>query len=160
MAKDRLTSVGLAVAAFGWVVLGADALLTPYLVGGGNLAAVTALRSDVFSVAETTVVSGFALAIMGTLRSGFGSLNRFFESVLDRANAPRPAAAASAHAEAPTVTIEPEVIEPAVEPAPRPAAGPAKPRNYVILANGAVEVETLLGTRIFASLDEARDFIR
>ena len=37
---------------------------------------------------------------------------------------------------------------------------PNRQRNYVILSDGSVEVETLLGTRIFATLDEARAFIR
>ena len=40
------------------------------------------------------------------------------------------------------------------------SSGRIKDRNYVILPDGSVEVDTLLGTRVFASLDEARDFIR
>ncbi len=157
MARDRSTSFGLAVAAAGWIVLIADAALSPFLVTAGNMAAVASLRSDVFSVAETTIISGFALAILGALRSGFGALQRFFENVLDRASAPR-ATPATVYPDAPPVSIQPETVEPIVEPAPRPA--PHRSRNYTILANGAVEVETLLGTRVFASLDEARDYIR
>ena len=44
--------------------------------------------------------------------------------------------------------------------APDRQAPPPQGRNYQILPDGSVEVETLLGTRIFASMDEARDFIR
>ena len=55
---------------------------------------------------------------------------------------------------APVVSAVPGTIERVA------ATGQIRDRNYVILSDGSVEVETLLGTRIFASLDEARDFIR
>ena len=49
-------------------------------------------------------------------------------------------------------------VEPVIEiETPR---RPARGRNYSILPNGAVEVDTLLGTRVFASLDEAKDYIK
>jgi hypothetical protein len=176
MAMDRFTLFGLAVALLGWIVLVSDATVTPFFFAAGNMAAVASLRSDVFSVAETTIVSGFGLAIIGVLRSGFGALHRFFDTVLERASTPRqgaatprqPAAAAAyaehagPHAQAPVVTVDAEPIETIepIETVERPAPKPARPHNYVILANGAVEVDTLLGTRVFASLDEARDYIR
>ena len=158
MPIDRFTAFGLAVALLGWLLLVADVALSPMLVQAGSLAAVAALRSDVFSIAETTIVSGFALAIIGVLRAGFGALHRFFDTVLERASAPRTSPAA-AH---PPQSYDVPPVELTPEPAPmdRPAPAPARAHNYVILANGAVEVETLLGTRVFASLDEARDFIR
>ena len=155
MPMDRFTAFGLAVVLLGWVVLIADAALMPLFSGIGNLAYVAALRSDVFSIAETTIVSGFGLAIIGVLRSGFGALHRFFDTVLERASAPRPAE---------VVTVEPMPVPTEVDPGDMldrpPHHTPARAHNYVILANGAVEVETLLGTRVFASLDEARDYIR
>lgn len=150
---NGFTWFGLGVAAIGWFVLVADAALSPFATGAGTLAATAVLRSDVFTIAQTTIVSGFALAIIGALRAGFGALNAFFNAVLERAPTPRPAP-----------VVEPEtLVEPVVE-VPRPASPRPQPqqrgRNYTILDNGAVEVETLLGRRVFASMDEARDYIR
>ena len=60
----------------------------------------------------------------------------------------------------------PRVVEP--EPEPEPAyvepdaiveRGRVGDRAYVLFGDGSVEVETLLGVRRFASIDEARDFI-
>lgn len=157
---DRMTITGLGVAALGWVVLAGDAALG--MLPAANEPLLPALaRSDIFTVAEATVLSGFALATLGTLRTGFGALSAFFDTVLARAGSPRPQPPArrDAHERAgPEPAIEP-AIEPALEVVP-PAHHSARPRNYSILPNGAVEVDTLLGTRVFASLDEARDYIR
>lgn len=160
MALDRFTWFGLGVALVGWVVLltglGAGTLL---LHDGAMVAGFTA-RQDLVTLAQTLVLSGFALAIIGVLRRGFGALHRFFDAVLERSSAPRPAQAAAVPPE-PPVDAEPTVMVPMPTPAPaRAPSGRVRGQNYVILANGAVEVETLLGTRVFASLDEARDFIR
>jgi hypothetical protein len=161
MAIGRFTWFGMTLVGLGWVVLVADMLISEAALRPGNLVAVVSLRSDVVTVAQTGIVSGFALAIYGALREGFGALNRFFEAVLQRSTAPRPAPAPVHHMEA-----EPAEAVPVGTPGPAAGSehglhgGRIKDRNYVILANGSVEVETLLGTRIFATLDEARDFIR
>lgn len=160
MPLDRFTLFGLSVALLGWIILAADTALGFVQVSLGGLTMTAVMRQDVFAVAETAIFSGFALAILGALRAGFGALHRFFDAVLHRASTPKPA---------PVAYPEP-VIEPAVA---HPAHGPHAPqhrtvdvkaqrqgRNYTILANGAVEVDTLLGTRVFASLDEARAYIR
>ncbi len=154
MALDGFTRFGLALAVIGWILLIADAV-SPLALPGGGLALSAFARSDIFTVAQTVIASGFALAILGTLRSGFGALHRFFEAVLHRASAPRPT---------PMPTTPEPMVEPVVE-VPHPAPRSAEPRslqgkNYTVLPNGAVEVETLLGKRIFASLEEARDYIR
>ncbi|HEX4766141.1 MAG TPA: hypothetical protein VH414_07665 [Lichenihabitans sp.] len=154
MAIDRFTWFGLALALVGWAVLVADLFVAESVLKAGNLVAVTALRGDVVTLSQTAILSGIGLAVVGVLRRGFGSLHRLFEAVL-----------------APPVTVQPLPVEERPEPKPpmpaapviverMPVTGQIKDRNYVILPDGSVEVDTLLGTRVFASLDEARDFIR
>lgn len=159
MPLDRFTLFGLSVALLGWIVLAADtALGFVSAAPGGVMTAV--MRQDVFAVAETAIFSGFALAILGALRAGFGALHRFFEAVLHRASTPKATPVAY-----PEPVIEPSVAHPSQAPHPPQhrtvdVKAQRQGRNYTILANGAVEVETLLGTRVFASLDEARAYIR
>ncbi len=148
---DAFTFWGLAIALLGWGVLIAALMLSDVFLKAGSLVALISLRSDLVTLAQTTILSGFALAVIGALRAGFGALNRFFDAVLQRSSAPRPA---------PVVEVpEPESVS-VTTPAERFAqANRLKERNYVVLPDGSVEVETLLGTRIFATLEEARDFI-
>lgn len=154
MPLDRFTLFGLSVALLGWIVLAADTALGFLTTTFGGLALSAVLRQDIFAVAETAIFSGFALAILGALRAGFGALHRFFEAVLHRASTPKVT---------PVAYPEPVVETVDVPPAPRKTVDVKAQRggrNYTILANGAVEVDTLLGTRVFASLDEARAYIR
>ena len=153
MTIDRFTWCGLSIVILGWVVLIADMTISESVLRAGNLVAVISLRSDIVTIAQTAILSGFGLALVGALRSGFGALNRFFEAVLQRSSAPRPAPAVE-QPEPHVATTAPHTIE---RMAP---TGQIKDRNYVVLPDGSVEVDTLLGTRVFASLDEARDFIR
>ncbi len=155
MATDRFTWFGLALALVGWAVLIADLFVAESVLKAGNLVAVTALRGDVVTLSQTAILSGIGLAVVGVLRRGFKSLGQIFDAVL----APPP------------MTVNPLPIEELPEPKPPmpaapiiveriPVTGQIKDRNYVILPDGSVEVDTMLGTRVFASLDEARDFIR
>ena len=91
MAADRFTWVGLGIVILGWAALIADMTISESVLRSGNLVAVISLRSDIVTVAQTAILSGFGLALIGALRSGFGALNRFFEAVLQRSAAPRPA---------------------------------------------------------------------
>lgn len=155
---DPFTVLGLAIAMVGWALLIAALVLSDALLKSGSLVAIISLRSDIVTVAQTAILSGFALALIGALRRGFGALNRFFDAVLQRSSTPRPSPTIREPADAP----EPM---PDVRPDLRPAehagqTGRIRDRNYVILPDGSVEVETMLGTRVFATLDEARDFIR
>ena len=97
------------------------------------------------------IVSGFLIAILGTLRAGVVTLRQFFEAVLQRA------AAAAAQPAPPMPEPEPEPAY--VEPDAIVERGRVGDRAYVLFGDGSVEVETLLGVRRFASIDEARDFI-
>lgn len=154
MRTDRFIWFGLVIVIAGWAVLLADILVSDAILKAGNLVAVISLRSDIITIAQTAIMSGFGLGVVGALRSGFGALNRFFEAVLQRSSTSRP--------QPPVVDApEPQMPVPTPQPVERmPQTGQIKDRNYVILPDGSVEVDTLLGTRVFASLDEARDFIR
>ncbi len=170
MKSDRLTWGGLGLVLIGWAVLIADMVISDSVLKAGNLVAVMSLRGDILTIAQTVILSGFGLALMGTLRSGFGAFTRFFDAVLQRSAAPRPREPVVLDPE-PVVDVEPQPSAPKSKPetiiVQANGAGPdkGKPgrssnRNYVILSDGSVEVETMFGTRIFATLDEAKDFIR
>ncbi len=153
MAVERLAWIGFGIVILGWLALIGDLAISDAVLRGGNLVAVISLRSDIATLAQTAIMTGFGLAVVGSLRSGFGALNRFFEAVLQRSASSRPAPAVEQpepYVEAPS----PNVVE------RNRSTGTIRDRNYVILPDGSVEVDTLLGTRVFASLDEARDFIR
>jgi hypothetical protein len=184
-----MTWLGFGVALIGWVLFVAALTISDALLKGGSLVAVLSMRSDIVSIGQTLILSGFGLAIVGTLRAGFGAFTRFFDAVLQRSTAPRPKGPTALEPEPltpmPSVDPDPEVddvgetpsvvvpprttVEPRsgadrpVPPRPTPDRARAvrgKERNYVILSDGSVEVETMFGTRIFASLDEAKDFIQ
>ncbi len=83
MVLDRLTWVGFMIVALGWALLIAApqlaellANVTGHTVNAGYL--------NMPTIALCTVLTGFGLAILGVLQTGFGALNRFFESVLER----------------------------------------------------------------------------
>jgi hypothetical protein len=155
--RNRLVGFGLALVILGWVVLVADLTLSDSVLKEGSLVAVLSLKADIVTLAQTLVITGLGLVIVGALRDGFGALNRFFDAVLQRSSTPRPAPMP----DPPTADVEHGDLT-AVTPGGDRILSPAphRDRNYVVLPDGSVEVETLLGTRIFATLDEARDFIR
>jgi hypothetical protein len=137
LAVGGLTWIGFALVVAGW----AAALLGMALSHGigpktqGLLA--PAFHEDLREIARGLVISGFGLAIVGTLRAGFGALDRFFGAVLMR-------------------SVQRDA-QPA-PPAPRPEAVRSQ-RPYRILADGQVEVDTIVGTRVFKTMAEAREFI-
>ena len=127
---SRLTWIGLVVAGLGWALMIGEAASAD--IGRGARTSAS-LHADLLDIAKCLIGSGFALALIGALQSGFGTLNRFFEAVLSRS-----AQRASG---------------------PAPAPPPRDRRPYRTLADGSVEVETILGTRRFATMHEAADFI-
>ena len=141
----RLTWLGLAVAALGWaLLLGEDGVADLVAIRTGRPVAAT-LHGDLVDIAKCLIGSGFGLAIVGGLRTGFGALNRFFAAVLTRSAQRAPARTAPQSEPVVPIDGDAEVVR-----ARRP---------YRILADGSVEVETIVGTRRFDSMDEARDFI-
>lgn len=134
LALGRLTWIGLVVAVLGWALMIGEATMADVLVRGPRA---PTLHGDLVIVAQCLIGSGFGLAVIGALQSGFGTLNRFFEAVLSRSSQ-----RAGAPVSGPT--------------APAPAR---ERRPYRTLADGSVEVETIVGTRRFATMREASDFI-
>ena len=139
----RLTWIGLTLSGIGWAMLLGEAALADILVTKVPRALPPTFHADLLDIAKCIIVSGFGLAIVGALQTGFGALNRFFEAVLMRSNgraggAQQSASVASSHE--------------------RPMPSDDK-RPYRLLPDGSVEVETILGTRRFETMAEAREFI-
>ena len=134
----RLGWIGLICAAIGWALLLAEAALADIVSVKGTRPIAQMFHDDIFSVAKCLIGSGFGLAIVGGLQNGFGALNRFFR---DRPHTIEPAHDAGASCSGrdgnPTMKSDP----------------------YRTLPDGSVEVETILGTRRFATMSQAREFI-
>jgi hypothetical protein len=141
MIFDRITWIGLMIVALGWSLLLSATQLTDLVAGLSGR--VGTARLDVVGIAHCAVLSGFGIAILGALQTGFGALNRFFEAVLTRtgASAPKPTSI-----QAPR---QKKILE----------RGWVKDRAYVLFTDGSVEVETMLGRRNFPSLKDAQEFI-
>lgn len=141
MVFDRLTWIGFMVVALGWALLLSGApTLALYAAAFGHK-----LPFDMAAIAQATILSGFGLAVLGALQSGFGSLNKFFDRVLERtARSGEAPAAAAPHKKSPVNVVQ---------------RGRLRDRPYVLLGDGTIEVETLLGLRRFTSFKEAREFI-
>ena len=136
MALNGLSRFGLLLLALGWALLlfGRPAASLYRARIGGSLME----GSDLSVIAQMAILTGLGVALLGVLRSGFGALHRFFEAMAQgMASEKGPAS-------------EKEAVE----------NGWIRDREYVLFSDGTVEVETLLGPRRFASLEEAQDFIR
>ena len=149
LALGRLTWIGLIVAVLGWALMIGEATMADVLVRGPRA---PTLHGDLVTVAQCLIGSGFGLAIVGALQSGFGTLNRFFEAVLLLRSNQRAGNVATG-----PVAHSPAAHGPVVPGPVAPAARTRRP--YRLLADGSVEVETIVGTRRFATMNEAADFI-
>ena len=133
---NRLTWIGLIIAGIGWALLIGETTVADVIVAKTPRVMPVTFHADLFDIAKCIIASGFGVAVIGALQSGFGTLNRFFAAVLIRSNQRAPARN------------------------PEPVSAPMSERRpYRVLADGSVEVETILGTRRFATMHEARDFI-
>ena len=150
MIFGALTWLGLTIAALGWIA--------PWLAAGAPDGAMSlggyAASAEIFRAAsQNMILTGFGLAILGALQTGFGALDRFFHAILLRSEA---------RAE---VAAEPDAVEAAaddgreIDPRKIVDRGRLRDRSYVLFADGSVEVETLLGIRRFATLEEAAGFV-
>jgi hypothetical protein len=142
MVFDRLTWVGFMIVALGWTLL----FSAPQLVEA--LANLTGRSMNVGfinmpTIALCTVLTGFGIAILGALQTGFGALNKFFGSVLER----------TAKSSVTALANRPEQPRKIIE------RGWLKDRAYVLFMDGSVEIETMLGRRLFQSLQDAQEFI-
>lgn len=106
IAFGKLTWSGLMVAAFGWMLL---------LSGGSVQMLLSANAPSIGQIALCTIISGFSLAVLGALQTGFGALARFFETAMQRAMS-RPEQNLPVAYEAPT-----PILRDISQPAPRRA---------------------------------------
>jgi hypothetical protein len=100
-------------------------------------------RHHLVTIAQSGLLTSLALLLVGALRRGFSVLDHFFASILQRTAATRTASDAAVK------TPETGVVD----------AGKVGGRSYRRFANGSVQVDTLLGQRMFASMEDARAFI-
>lgn len=139
-----LTWLGFLLAVLGWVLLLGGTTIVDIITTKNPRLLPPTFHADLLDIAKCIIMSGLGLAIVGALQSGFGTLNRFFGAVLMRS-------AQRDH--------EPShVAEPVVERT-APAAPSIKRRPYRQFPDGSVEVDTIVGTRLFRTMTEARDFI-
>src|SRR5690348_2984545 len=109
MAFGRLTWIGFMIVALGWALLLSGASATEILAR--YLGRPIVLSANLSVITQDTILTGFGLAILGALHTGFGTLKHFFDTVLERtAKAP---AKAQTTADAPAPRIEPKsFVEP------------------------------------------------
>ena len=136
----RVTWIGLILAAIGWIVLLGETALVDIPTMKWTRPPGPTFHADVLEIGKCLVGSGFGLAIIGGLHTGFGTLNRFFGAVLSR-------------------SLQRQSVEP--QPAATPFAAPRDPRRrpFRTFPDGSVEVETIVGTRRFETMADAREFI-
>jgi prepilin-type processing-associated H-X9-DG protein len=175
MIFDRLTWIGFMIVAAGWALLLSAPALNEAAAHLSGRAPEAAPLVNVPAIAQSAILSGFGVSIIGALQTGFGVLDRFFAAVLARSGQARaqtsPSSAAYPAAQSPAPAANYRAAPPAA-PAARAIARqqPAQPRKilergwvkdraYVLFVDGSVEVETMLGRRIFPSLQEAQEFI-
>ena len=133
----RLTWIGLILAAIGWIFLLGATALSDIVTARWARPLTPTFHADLLDIGKCLIGSGFALAIIGGLHTGFGTLNRFFAAVLSRSTNRQ-----------------------AAEPPPPPFAAPHDARRpFRTFPDGSVEVETIVGTRRFANMADAREFI-
>lgn len=175
MIFDRLTWIGFMIVAGGWVLVLAAPQLNDAAAHFSGRPLEAAPSINAAAIAQCAILSGFGVGIIGALQTGFGALDRFFAAVLARSGQARAQTAAPSPAypvAQSTASAAPYRAAQSAAPAAKAIAGrqPAPPRKilergwvkdraYVLFVDGSVEVETMLGRRIFPSLQEAQEFI-
>jgi prepilin-type processing-associated H-X9-DG protein len=139
---DKMTWIGLMIVALGWTLLFSSPQLADFLASvSGRTGSTAAL--DAAGIAQCTILSGFGIAILGALQTGFGVTRGYLEAALTRTSPPPTKVVGSSAAR------QKKIAE----------RGWVKDRAYVLFVDGSVEVETMLGRRLFASLQDAQEFI-
>jgi hypothetical protein len=149
MPFPRLTWAGLLIATLGWGLLLSYPLLAPH-GAGADAHDVHDPARFILIFGENALVTGLAIALLGTMEKVIGLLSRQPQG----AGQPK----ISQSARTPPQFAAPQMM------APRPATevvtrGALGGRDYVLFRDGSVVVETLLGPRRFLSLTEAQEFI-
>ncbi len=175
----KLTWIGLMIVAFGWTLLLSGVSLSDIVTRMSGHASPAVVSISMTAVAQSTILTGFGLSLLGLLQTGFSALNRFFDAVLERTAKRQEFDQSMARVEAAALRAEPasrpgaqpqragapsQSYKPAPSAKPQPRGkiverGLLKDRAYVLFGDGSIEVETLLGLRRFPSLREASEFI-
>jgi len=142
MIFDKLTWVDFMIVALGWALLFSSPQLTELLASFTGRS-MNAGYINMPTIALCMILTGFGVAILGALQTGFGALNNFFDSVLER-TAKSGTNVRVNRPEQPRIIIE---------------RGWLKDRAYILFMDGSVEIETMLGRRLFPSLQDAQEFI-
>ena len=142
MAFDKLTWVGLMIVALGWALLLSGTSAMEVMVRLTGHAAAPSL--NLAAVTQATILTGFGLALLGALQTGFSTLKKLFDAGVENSIRSAPAMA----------------NEPSAAGAQKNyRARSFRDRPYVLFGDGTIEVKTLLGVRRFSSLLEAHEFI-
>ncbi len=148
MPFGKLTWTGLMVVAFGWAVLLSAPTLAMAIAQVSGRAPL-----DMAGIGQNLILSGFGLALLGALQSGFGTLDQFFKSILERT-------AKQTEAPKPTPARQQQPVKERAKPLPKVVErGWLKDRAYVLFIDGSVEIDTLLGRRRFSSMQDAHEFV-
>lgn len=142
-----LTWMGLVVVAVGWALLVLSIVFADLLIAKAPRLMPPVLHADLIEISRCVIVTGFGLAVLGALQAGFARLDRTFGFMQAR----------STMADEPR--LEPAFAASAPSAPERVAPGQGKRRPYRIFADGSVEVDTIVGTRLFKTMAEAREFI-
>ena len=148
MRIGKVTWFGLTLSVIGWALLLGETAITGLAGLQASKALPPTFHADFVDIAKSVIYSGFGLALVGSLQTGFGALNRFFEAVLVRSGP-------KGHHALPQSSMNEVYRREDLPPPPPPRAG----RPYRTFSDGSVEVETIVGNRRFRSMTEARDFI-
>jgi len=148
----KLTWVGLMIVALGWTFLLSGLSLADIVTRLSGHASPAVMSISAAVVSQCTILTGFGIALLGLLQTGFGALQRFFDSVLERTARRQdtdPGFAPPANRPGPASKPRPKIVE----------RGLLKDRAYVLFGDGSIEVQTMLGLRRFQSFKEAAKFI-
>lgn len=177
----KLTWVGLMIVALGWALLISGVSLVDLVNRFSGHASPALISLNMGVLAQSTILTGFGIAILGLLQTGFSALNRFFDSVLERTakreetdRSPacvEPNVRPTTPAQMPSKPLPSQQMSSQQVSSQRKAAAVPKPRGkivergilkdraYVLFGDGTIEIETLLGLRRFQSLREAAEFV-
>lgn len=151
MPFPRLTWAGLLIATLGWGLLLSYPLIAPHVADASSASELRDPARFVLIFGENAVTTGFALALLGALEKVLHLLAR--QGGMGQT---RPAVRAS-NPPANAQYAPPFISQ--RSPNDIVTRGELHGRDYVLFRDGSVMIETLLGTRRFASITEAQEFI-
>jgi hypothetical protein len=136
--------VGFALIVLGWAAAAASYFPLGLTKVSFEFAGVF-LPAALLTFGQFALATGLAMHMSAHFAYGFSALDRFFEAILQRTLQPAP----PANDARPIEVRPPSVV----------SKGFIGERPYAHFSDGSVEVETLLGSRRFESLEAAHSFV-